>query len=105
MIRHIVLVRFDPATPEAERRAVLADLAALRGTVPGLRAFVAGADVSREGLAKGFTHAFTADFDDEAARDAYLVHPAHQAAGARLTRAAAGGTDGLAVVDVVLDGS
>ncbi len=105
VIRHIVLVRFDPATDEAERRAVLADLAALRGTVPGLRAFAGGPNVSPEGLARGYTHAFTVEFDDEAARDAYLVHPAHRAAGARLTRAAAGGTEGLAVVDIVVEAS
>ena len=81
MIRHIVLVRFAPATPDAERAAIFADLGALRGVVPGLRAFSGGPNASREGLTQGFTHAFTVDFDDEAARDAYLVHPAHQAAG------------------------
>lgn len=104
MIRHIVLVRFAQATPDAERAAVFAELAALKGVVPGLRAFAGGPSVSREGLSKGFTHAFTVEFDDEGARDAYLAHPAHQAAGARLVRAAEGGTDGLAVVDIVVDG-
>ena len=103
MIRHLVLVRFDPGTPEAERDAVFADLAALRGTVPGLRAFAGGPNVSPEGLAQGYTHAFTVEFDDAAARDAYLVHPAHQAAGARLTRAPPSGTAGLAVVDIAVD--
>jgi len=62
--------------------------------------FKSGANVSPEGLARGFTHAFTVDFADVAARDAYLVHPAHQAAGARLVAAAQGGIDGLLVIDL-----
>lgn len=103
MIRHIVLVRFAPATPDAERAAIFADLGALRGVVPGLRAFSGGPNTSREGLTQGFTHAFTVDFDGAAARDAYLIHPGHRAAGDRLVRAADGGPAGLAVVDVEVD--
>jgi hypothetical protein len=55
--------------------------------------------VSPESLQRGHTHAFTIDFADEAARDAYLVDAGHKALGARLVAAAEGGRDGITVVD------
>ncbi len=100
MIRHVVLVRFAETTPQGEKDAIFGDLAALQGVVAGMSGFASGANVSPEGLAKGYTHAFTADFTDAAARDAYLIHPAHAAAGARLVGAAAGGLDGILVIDL-----
>jgi hypothetical protein len=100
MIRHIVLVKF-PAGANAETVGPLfRALDDLRGVVPGMLRFAGGPNVSPEGLTRGFTHAFVADFTDAAARDAYLVHPAHKAAGARLVAAAEGGLDGLVVVDI-----
>lgn len=99
MIRHIVLVRLDPSVAAAEEAAIFEALRDLQGVVPGMRSFASGPNVSPEGLAKGFTHAFVASFDDEAARNAYLVHPAHRAAGARLVAATEGGLDGLVVLD------
>jgi quinol monooxygenase YgiN len=102
MIRHIVLVRFDPDVSDAERAGVFAQLEALVQEVPGMVRFSGGGNVSPEGLSRGYTHAFTADFTDEAARDAYLAHPAHQAAGARLVSAAADGIEGLVVLDILV---
>ena len=102
MIRHIVLIRFAADTSADERNAIFKDLADLQGAVAGMSDFSAGANVSPEGLGKGFSHAFTATFVDAAARDAYLVHPAHQAAGARLVSAAQGGLEGILVVDLTL---
>lgn len=99
MLRHVVLVRFASATSAGEIDAIFADLARLKEAMPGLLDFRAGANASGEGLTRGYGHAFTADFADVAARDAYLVHPDHQAAGARLVRAADGGLDGLVVID------
>jgi hypothetical protein len=104
MIRHLVLVQFRDDVPDAEREAILAQLGDLRAVLPGMVAFAAGANVSPEGLARGFSHAFSCDFRDAAARDHYLEHPAHKAAGARLVAATRGGIDGLIVVDVELDG-
>ena len=100
MIRHIVFVRFATTTAQSEVEAIFTELAALRQHLPGLQGFAAGPNTSPEGLAKGFTHAFTVEFASAADRDAYLVHPAHQAAGARLVRALEGGLDGLAVIDI-----
>lgn len=95
MIRHIVLVKFPTATLPETISALFAALDELRTALPGMLNFMGGANVSPEGLARGFTHAFSADFTDAAARDAYLVHPAYKAVGARLVAAAEGGIDGL----------
>ena len=99
MIRHIVFVRIRPEVQRHEVEGLFAELAALKDVVPGLLSFASGPDSSPEGLARGYTHAFSVDFVDAAARDAYLPHPAHQKAGARLVAATQGGLDGLAVLD------
>jgi Stress responsive A/B Barrel Domain len=78
---------------------VFAGLAALKDRLPGILAFAGGADASPEGLQRGHTHAFTIDFADAAARDAYLADAGHKALGARLVAAARGGLDGITVVD------
>ena len=100
MIRHIVLARFRPDVGSNEIAGVFNQLAALRGPVAGIQGFHAGASVSPEGLERGYSHAFTVDFADANARDAYLVHPAHKEAGARLVAACAGGLDGILVMDI-----
>ena len=99
MIRHVVLVRLRDGVPTAEVSNVFGDLAALRRHLPGMRDFRHGPNVSPEGLSRGFNHAFTVDFADAAARDAYLALPEHEAAGARLVKAAEGGLAGLTVLD------
>jgi Stress responsive A/B Barrel Domain len=104
MIRHLVLVKF-PVNARAETiEGLFRELDGLKAVVPGMLSFKGGANVSPEGLSRGFTHAFVVDFADIAARDAYLAHPAHQAAGARLVGATQGGIDGLVVIDVDIGG-
>ena len=102
MIRHIVLVRFRPGLPAKERLSIFVQLAALDGVVPGMLAFHAGENCSPEPLSRGYLHGFTIDFKDEAARDAYLAHPDHKAAGARLVSACANGIDDVLVFDLEL---
>ncbi len=99
-ITHIVLCRISPATTEAEITAIRDELAALQPLIPGMGPLTFGPDGSPEGLARGHTHAFVIPFADAAARDAYLEHPAHKRAGARLVAACEGGPDGLTVVDI-----
>ena len=81
-MKHVVLCAFvdglDPA-------AIIADFASLANTVPSVRALEHGPNVSPEGLADGFTHCFTVDFDSAADRDAYLVDPEHLAFVERFT--------------------
>jgi hypothetical protein len=103
MIRHCVFVRFRDDVPATERSAIHADLEALRSVVDGMGKVHFSANVSPEPFAQGFTHGFTIDFRDDAARDAYLVHEAHQRAGARLVAALEGGTEGLMVIDLEHD--
>lgn len=102
MIRHCVLVRFRPDVPEAERTAIYQQLADLKTVVDGFVAISYGPNVSPEGLHQGFTDGFIIDFVDEAARDAYLIHPDHKTAGGRLVAALEGGTQGLVVFDIVV---
>ena len=102
MIRHIVLSRFSPESAPPEIAAIFADLADLRPHLSGMLAFAAGPNISPEPLGRGYTHAFTIDFADASARDAYLVHPLHKAAGGRLVAACAAGVDGILVIDFEL---
>ncbi len=102
MIRHCVFVRFRADVSDTERNAIYVQLSDLKAVVPGYLAISYGANVSPEGLHQGFTDGFIIDFVDEAARDAYLVHPDHTAAGGRLVAALEGGRDGLVVFDIVV---
>jgi Stress responsive A/B Barrel Domain. len=102
MIRHIVLLRFRPEVTPEQRNVIYADLAALKAVIPGFLAMSYGSNVSPEGKDRGFADGFSMDFVDEAARDAYLEHPDHKAAGSRLVAALEGGRDGLIVFDLVV---
>ena len=96
MIRHVVLCRFRK---DADVDAVFAAIAGLKDKIPGILSVTCGKDNSPEGLQKGFTHGFTVDFTDAAARDAYLPHPDHQVVGKMVVAALDGGLAGLTVVD------
>lgn len=79
MIRHVVLVRFQDTTTPAQQAEFAQRFEALATQVPQVRKIEWGPNTSPEGLDKGYTHCFLMQFDDAAARDAYLPHPAHQA--------------------------
>lgn len=102
VIRHMVLVRFCDEVNAAAIEALMSDFAALSDMLDGIRAFAHRRNVSPEDhVTHGLAHLFWFDFDDEAARDAYLVAPAHTALGARLVAMADGGVAGLTVCDFV----
>ncbi len=96
MIRHAVFCRFSK---QADIAAISTALKGLQTKVPGILAISFGPNNSPEGLAKGFTHGFTVDFSDAAARDAYLPHPDHQKVGQMIVASLEGGLEGLAVID------
>lgn len=100
MIRHCVFVKFRPDVSADERADINAGLNALVGQIDGLLAADFGPNISPEGLAQGFNDGFIMDLADEAARDRYLVDPAHKAAGSKLVAALEGGRDGLMVFDM-----
>jgi hypothetical protein len=102
MIRHCVFYKFRTGVSADERAEIHAGLAALVGQIEGLVSADFGPNVSPEGLGQGFNDGFVMDFIDAAARDRYLPHPAHQAAGSKLVAALEGGTDGLIVFDIKL---
>jgi len=103
MIRHLVLLRFRPEVTAGEKAALMAELDALRGHLPGMLSFAPLANVSPEHpVVHGFLDGFVIDLADVDARDAYLADPAHQAAGAKLTAACDGGRAGIVVFDHAL---
>lgn len=103
MIRHIVALRFRAEVSEEQKAGFYAALQALSGQLSGILEFRSFANVSpEEPVVHGFRDLFWIDFQNAAARDAYLVDPDHQAIGARLVAAAEGGVDGILVLDVEL---
>lgn len=84
MVKHVVLLRFKPETSAGTMAGLLVALHELRLQIPGLLDVSAGTNSSPEGLAKGFTHGFVMTFADEASRDGYLPHPAHEAVKAKI---------------------
>lgn len=102
MIRHCVFFKFRSGVSPDERAEIYGGLDALVGQIDGLLRADFGPNVSPEGLGQGFSDGFVMDFVDEAARDRYLPHPAHQAAGTKLVAALEGGTAGLIVFDIAV---
>ena len=76
-LRHMVCVRFQEGTDPEDIRQVEQAFAALPAKIPGIIGFEAGCNVSVEDKHKGFTHLWLLTFENEAARDFYLPHPAH----------------------------
>lgn len=100
MIRHLVLVRFAANTDRNAISALMDELGGLRAHLPGISDFGHAPNISPEtNVTHGFSHLFWFDFEDEAARDAYLDAPAHKVLGQELVAMAQGGTLGLVVCD------
>jgi lysophospholipase L1-like esterase len=78
-LRHVVFLQFKPEAGPAQVREVLTAFQALGRRIDVVAGIESGTNNSPEGLADGFTHAFTLTFRSTADRDAYLNHPIHQA--------------------------
>lgn len=102
MIRHIVALRFKAGTTAQTKNDLYAGLAGLKPQIDGILDFQSSANVTVEPLSRGFDDVFWFDFRDTAVRDAYLIHPAHQAIGARIVAETEGGAEGVFVFDVVV---
>lgn len=83
-LRHMVLFKFKDDAPSEQVQGVVTAFRALPSQINVIRDFEWGTDVSPEGRAQGFTHAFFLTFATAADRDAYLVHPAHKEFGRTL---------------------
>jgi len=83
-VRHVVVFRYKPDASPEKIREITNAFAALKEQIPGILAFEHGVNNSPEKLNQGFTHVYQLTFTNAAARDVYLVHPAHKAFGTLL---------------------
>lgn len=99
-LKHILLMKFRDTVSDTERQAIWFEYAALRARIDGFETVKFGPNTSREGLDKGFTHAFVMEFYNAAARDAYLENPEHKKLMVRLLKMLDGAINGLVVFDL-----
>lgn len=83
-VRHVVVFRYKPDASPDKIRQITEAFAALKDQIPGIISFEHGVNNSPEKLNQGFTHVYQVTFTNAAARDVYLVHPAHKAFGTLL---------------------
>lgn len=79
VLRHLVLYKFKDTCTPAEVQEVIDTFAGLPKQIDTIISFECGPNVSTEGKSDGLTQAFLVTFRDEAGRDVYLKHPAHDA--------------------------
>ena len=79
MLHHIVLFEPRPESTREEWDRLRDEMLKLPCHIAGIRSVSWGMNASPEGLGQGYEHGFVMVFEDEAARDAYLPHPAHTA--------------------------
>lgn len=79
MYRHVVLFKFHDSTGNDRVEEIENAFRALCGELHFVQDFEWGRNSSPENLNEGYTHCFIVTFANEADRDAYLPHPAHQA--------------------------
>ncbi len=79
VLRHVVMYKFKDDQLEERVQEVVDAFSALPKKIDAIIGYEHGTNVSREGKSEGFTHVFVVTFRDEAGRDAYLKHPAHDA--------------------------
>lgn len=77
VLRHVVMYQFKPTTTKVKVQEVIDAFAGLPKQIDTIVGFEHGTNVSNEGKSEGFTHIFVVTFRDEAGREKYLKHPAH----------------------------
>jgi catechol 2,3-dioxygenase-like lactoylglutathione lyase family enzyme len=77
VIRHTLAFRFKPDVDQQTVEAVLAELRTFPSLHPQMRAFTLGLNISTRDST--FSHAFSAEFDGDAALQAYLTSAEHEA--------------------------
>lgn len=100
MIRHIVLIKFQPSITSEQIHTLFLELEDIKNHVTGILSIVAGKSESPEQIERGYMHGFVVDFVDWQALDHYQNHPVHKAFGAKLVAASQGGIDGILVFDL-----
>jgi len=79
VLRHVVLFKFTDTTQPADVKKIEDAFRALSGKISLIKDFEWGTNSSPENLNQGLTHCFLVTFNSDKDRDAYLVHPDHQA--------------------------
>ena len=77
VLRHIVMYEFKPTTTKEQVQEVIDAFAGLPWKIDTIVGFEHGTNVSHEGKSEGFAYVFVVTFQDEAGRETYLKHPAH----------------------------
>ncbi len=78
VLRHAVFFSFKDDSSKEDVQSVADAFAALPSKIDAILDFQWGTNNSPENFDDGFTHCFLLSFKDEAARDAYIPHPAHK---------------------------
>lgn len=76
MIEHIVLIRFSPSTTLEQKHELIDRTLELKVKIPGIIDIQQGINFSERN--KGYDMGLTVRFEDRAALETYLPHPAHQ---------------------------
>lgn len=84
VLRHVVMFGWKAGTSTADIDKVVTAFKNLEHKIALIKSFEWGTNNSPENLNNGLTHCFILTFDNEADRDAYLIHPDHKAFGAIL---------------------
>src|SRR5262245_13406058 len=79
MVKHVVAFKFKESASKADIEKLEAAFKDLQKKINVIRDFESGTNISPENLNKGFTHGWILTFNNEADRDTYLKHPAHEA--------------------------
>jgi hypothetical protein len=96
-------MKYADSVPQAQRDALMRDLATLQTEIDGMEDFGTGRNVSPEtDFVHGLTDMFWIDFRDGRARDAYLGNETHKAIGGRIMESLDGGAAGIFVCDLEL---
>lgn len=78
-LQHVILLGFKPIAKAEEIAAVETAFCGLFHKIDGIIDFKWGTNASPENLNQGYTHCFVLTFNSTEDRDAYLIHPDHQA--------------------------
>ena len=74
---HIFAFQWKQGTTEADKQRATREIRAFQGVIPGLLQTHVGPNLSPRG--NGYTFGGVMQFTNQAALDAYVKHPAHQA--------------------------
>jgi hypothetical protein len=76
MVEHVVLFKTTAGATEEQKERMVAELAALRGKIPGILDLTVGRNFSSRN--QGYDIGLVVRFENRDALEVYLPHPAHR---------------------------